>query len=283
MTRGRAIFAVFLLFIAFIIADIYVETNIPVLSRVNLQSEKLPEGASLKILQITDVHDKVSVEDDGGLLELVKKADADMLVITGDLADRTTVDFTNTLRLTSELMAQIPDVYFVPGNHEQSKPMMRDLYKGLSSIGVNVLMDSGAVFKKGDVKVNICGINYPFRETSFESGPAAERKALGKALKGIDTESYTVLLSHSPKIADSITGRPFDLILSGHTHGGQVRLPFIGSILRFDTDFFGRYDKGLFNLDSGAVLYVDSGLGTSILPVRFLDRADITLITVNGK
>ena len=283
MTRGRIIFAVFLLFIVFIIADVYVETNIPVLSKINLQTSKLPEGTSLKILQITDVHDKGFVKNDSRLLELVKKSDADMLVITGDLADRSAMDFTNILSLSSDLKAQIPDVFYVPGNHEQSKPMMKDLYEGLSSLGIKVLMDSGTVYKKGDVKVNICGINFPFRETNFESGPAAEKKALRKALYGIDTESYTVLLSHSPRIVYSVSGKPFDLILSGHTHGGQVRFPFIGSIFRFDSDFFGEYDKGLFKLDSGAVLYVDSGLGTSILPVRFCDRADITLITINGK
>ena len=284
MTRGRIIFTVFLLFIVFIITDIYVETNIPVLSGINLQTSKLPEGTSIKILQITDVHDKGLVKDDSRrLLELVKKADADVLVITGDLADRSAVDFTNILSLSSELKSQIQNVFFVPGNHEQSKPMMKELYEGLSSLGIKVLMDSGTVYKKGNVRINICGINYPFRETSYVSGPAAEKKALGKALKGIDTDSYTVLLSHSPKIADSISGKPFDLILAGHTHGGQVRLPLMGSIFRFDSDFFGKYDKGLFKLDSGAELYVDSGLGTSILPVRFCDRADITLITINGK
>lgn len=283
MTRGRIILTALLLFIIFIIVDVYVETNIPVLSGINLQTSKLPEGTSLKILQITDLHDKGLVKNDSRLLELVKKADADVLVITGDLADRSTVDFTNVLSLSSELKAQIKDVFFVPGNHEQSKPMMKELYEGLSSLGIKLLMDSGTVYEKCDVRINICGINYPFRETSYESGPAAERKALERALRGIDTDSYSVLLSHSPRIADSIIGKPFDLILAGHTHGGQVRLPFMGSITRFDPDFFGKYDKGLFKLDSGAELYVDSGLGTSILPVRFCDRADITLITINGK
>lgn len=283
MARGRIILAILMLFIVFTVVDVYIETKFPVLTRINLQSPKLKEGTSLKILQITDVHDKGLVEDDTRLFELVKKADADILVITGDLADRSAVDFTNILSLASELKAQIPEVFYVPGNHEQSKPIMKNLFTGLSSVGIKVLMDSGTVYSKEDIKVNICGINYPFRETSYESGPAADRKAVRKALRGIDTDYYSVLLSHSPRIADSIIGKPFDLILSGHTHGGQVRFPIFGSIFRFDSDFIGKYDKGLFNLDSGAELYVDSGLGTSILPVRFFDRADITLITINGK
>lgn len=283
MTRGKIITAAFVLFIIFILSDIYVETNYPVLNRISLKTPKLPEGAFLKILQISDLHDKSFGKDESRLLELVKKADADMTVITGDLADRDTTDFTNILRLSSVLKAQTHDVFFVPGNHEQSKPVMKNLYEGLSSIGINVLMDSGMTYTKGNSRVNICGINYPFKQTSYASGPAAERKALARALEGIDTKNYTVLLSHSPRIADSITGKPFDLILGGHTHGGQFRLPILGNIFQIDPDLFGKYDRGLYKLDSGADLYVDSGLGTSILPVRFCDRADITLITINGK
>jgi predicted MPP superfamily phosphohydrolase len=283
MIFRRPLLSILVLLMIFIIIDIYIETNYPTLSTVHLESGKLPNGTELKILQISDLHDKRFGDGENALIRLVSRAEADVVVLTGDIADVKTRDFANILKFTGQLVKKVPLVCFIPGNHEQGNYKSDQFYKSLSGQGIKLLFDKSCVYKTKNMSVNICGIDYPFKETKSFSGPIAEKEALSKALRGIDASWYTILLSHSPKIADNIGKMPIDLILSGHTHGGQVRLPFIGSLLVLDPDFYSKYDKGLFKLGSGAMLYVDSGLGTSILPIRFCDRADITLITVVGK
>lgn len=283
MIFKRPLLSIIVLLLIFTFIDMYTETNYPALLTVHLQSDKLAKGAEFRILQISDLHDKHFGSGESSLMRLVNRADADIAVITGDLADVRTKDFANIFDFAGQLVKAVPYVCFVPGNHEQASDEAERIYDGLRSEGVKLLFDDSFVYASKGFSANICGIDYPFEETSGFSGPLAEKQALSKAMKAINTESFTVILSHSPRIAYSAAQLPLDLILAGHTHGGQIRLPYIGSPLSLDPDILGRYDKGLFKLDSGTMLYVDGGLGTSILPVRLFDRAELTLVSVTGK
>lgn len=73
-----------------------------------------------------------------------------------------------------------------------------------------------------------------------------------------------------------------DIILSGHTHGGQVRLPLVGTVIAPGEGLFPKFDKGMFNLNNGSLLYIDSGVGTSKLPIRLLNRSQMSLIKIVG-
>ena len=103
---------------------------------------------------------------------------------------------------------------------------------------------------------------------------------LARSLDGVKRREFTVLLSHSPEIAGALGNRDVDLMLSGHTHGGQVRLPLFGAILPpLGTEAF---EEGWFDVDGGARLHVSRGLGWSGLPIRFLCRPRVDVITLRG-
>src|SRR5690606_36275120 len=104
------------------------------------------------------------------------------------------------------------------------------------------------------------------------------------AFRGVDQEQYTILLSHAPNIVIRYSSNDIlaDLILSGHTHGGQVRLPFIGALAAPGQGLFPKLDKGTFTIAQDQYLYIDSGLGTSMVPIRFLNQSQMSFIRVVG-
>lgn len=104
-----------------------------------------------------------------------------------------------------------------------------------------------------------------------------------EAFAGIDGEHYTILLSHSPGITEKYDTLPADLLLSGHTHGGQLRIPIIGALVAPGQGLFPSLEKGTYELKENQHLYIDSGLGTSVAPMRFLNQSQLSLITVSSK
>lgn len=113
--------------------------------------------------------------------------------------------------------------------------------------------------------------------------PHTRREKLNEAFKGVNTERYTILLAHSPKIIKRYPKIQADLILCGHTHGGQIRLPFLGAIVSSGDGFFPKYSKGLYALKAGQLLYIDSGLGTRMIPLRTFNRSQMSLLTITGE
>lgn len=97
-------------------------------------------------------------------------------------------------------------------------------------------------------------------------------------LVSLTDESYTVLLSHRPELFDIYQTFGMDLVLAGHTHGGQIRLPFIGGLYGSDT-FFPEYDAGLFEQE-GTAMIVSRGLGNSLFPLRINNRPEVVVITL---
>ena len=265
-----------------LLADIFIETNIPIVKTVVLESSKIPSGSSLKILQISDLHGKEFGRDNALLLNRVKSSNADMIVITGDLIDAKSHSYEGVYSLIEKLARINPAIYFVSGNHEHWNPKSDELIGSISSLGVGILNGTSVRFKKGDQEYNVCGIDFLYVNKGGEARYYGGRNGLEKPFRGIDTRKYTVFLSHSPKIVEQYKKVPADLVLSGHTHGGQVRLPLVGSAVRLDPGFFSKFDRGLFDLGSGTMMYVDSGVGTSIIPVRLFCRSQISLIEIRG-
>ena len=97
--------------------------------------------------------------------------------------------------------------------------------------------------------------------------------------ENISEKEYNLLLSHSPNKPINYLNKNIDLILSGHTHGGQVRIPIIGGVLAPGQGLFPKYDKGLYKIGNTS-LYIDSGLGNSLLPIRMFNRVQISNIEV---
>lgn len=257
---------------ALLTGDIYLETHYPVRVDEALTTAKLPAGTTFRVLHLSDVHGQTFSESQG-LAGLIRGAKPDLIAITGDLLDHHTPNPEAMWRFVEELKAVCPAIYYVTGNHEWWHPQRESFVAGLAERGVAVVNNAHAVFRKGDLRVNVCGVDDAY--TGHDD--------LERALQGIDPAAFTLLLSHSPAPARRLAGRPVDLMLAGHTHGGQVRLPVIGALVAPGEGFFPEYDKGLFPLGEDRHLYIDSGLGTSILPIRLFNQSQLSLLTVTGR
>lgn len=252
--------------------DIIFEVNFPVVREVNLATEKLNKGKEISLLQISDFHGSTSLELIQRLIREAGRVKPDAVLITGDLADQSTRDFNNIYVLIDELNAICSDIFFVSGNHEWNNGRKKELLRKLESLGVVLLNNKGCTFAVSGTNINICGVDDPYRG----------KDNIEKAMKGVDGSRYTVLLSHSPQIRNRLGSYVPDLILCGHTHGGQIRLPFIGALIAPGEGVLPKFDKGKFILNNGSLLYIDSGVGTSKLPVRLLNRSQVSVIRLRG-
>lgn len=272
--RGRKIYMMFIPLIAvlLLIAYIYFDLNFTKVQYIDIESDKLQGNDKFKILQISDFHDSKSRRIWDRILTSVKELEPDVIVLTGDIIDTYTRNLDNVNKFVEEILRTNPNVYFVSGNHEWRSGYNIRLTQGLKSRGVTILNNANRVIKINGTEINLCGID-DYYTGSYD---------MDSAFNKINRKNFTILLSHAPNIIFRYKDIPADLILSGHTHGGQIRLPFIGALAAPGQGLFPKYNKGLYKLDNGKLLYIDSGVGTSILPIRFCNRSQISLITIKN-
>ena len=261
---------VFIIIIIVSMANVFLGVCFTKLEEVSINTNKLPDGSSIRILQISDVHNKKSLNSNKQLIKLAREAQSDIVVITGDLIDDNTKNLENVYELVEGIATINPKIYFVTGNHDWRGGLTEELMIGLSRRGVKILDNKNEFVNIRNLSLNLCGV------ADWTSG----QLDLNQALKGADSSIYTVMLAHDPWIINDYKDFTPDLTLSGHTHGGQVRLPWVGAILAPGQKVFPELDKGFYNLTNDKFLYIDSGVGTSVLPIRYLNRSQITLITI---
>lgn len=273
---------VLLCFFAFLIIFCLIERQFIIIRRDDITLEKLPHSFDgLKILQISDLHHRSFGKDQARIIKRAKALSPDIIVITGDLISRDMRDFSSAARFCGSLSRTAP-VLFSIGNHELDLPeKVRDTYlSALKNVGVHLLLNSSYTLSRGDASIDFTGLSldmsvYHGDDFSYKNlDPYSLRKI--EASIGV-RKRCTVLLAHNPLIFDAYAAWNADLILSGHVHGGVVRLPFIGGILSPERRFFPSYTRGLYCKDSSK-LYVSAGLGK----LRLFNPPEICLITLRS-
>jgi len=264
------------LFLCFVGYIIWGNLSIQV-TEYTISADRLPEGFSgFRIAQVSDLHNAEFGMDNRNLLAKLKDARPDIIVLTGDLIDSGRTDI-NIAVSFAEKAVTIAPTYYVPGNHESRIAQLDDLYKGLSDAGVTLLLDESVQLQKGNDSITLAGIlDFSFRE---EDPVANMKKVLTDLLS--ESDSYTVLLSHSPEFFEIYTSRHADLVLTGHVHGGQFRLPFLGGVYAPGQGFFPKYDAGLFT-ENNTNMIISRGLGNSIFPFRLNNNPEIVMITLEN-
>lgn len=266
------IIGILLTAIILITADVVFETNFPAVREIRLHTDKLRKGKKIVLLQISDLHGRATGRIAETILSEAGEIQPDAILITGDMVDRGTRDLNSMYQFVGKLCNLCPEIFFVSGNHEWGNEGKALLLSKLQAMGVKLLNNRGMAVSLAGVNINLCGVDDPHRR----------KDNIEKAMKGVDAGRYTILLAHSPRIRKRLENYTPDLILCGHTHGGQVRFPFVGAVIEPGEGLFPKYDKGGFVLENGSLLYIDSGAGTSKLPVRFLDRSQISRINITG-
>ena len=194
-------------------------------------SDRIPEAFSgFRIAQISDLHNAEFGEGNEKLIELLSQTDPDMIVITGDLIDSRHTDIEIALEFARQAIKLAP-VYYVSGNHEARVHEYEDLKMGLAKAGVIVLEDQKVQIKRDGESIYILGIDDPSFQEDYLFGDS--ESVARQAIENLQNESngYTILLSHRPELFDLYVETEMDLVFSGHAHGGQFRLPFIGGLV----------------------------------------------------
>lgn len=241
---------------------------------LKLSSNKISN--TIRLTQISDFHSNKLIDFED-LRNQIKKYNPNIILLTGDIIDRHDNDLNITLELIEALSTLDKDIYFIKGNHEGDNVLYGELKLAMEKSGIIVLEDKARTVKIEGNYINIVGLNH------FADKEIHVHKTKYEAIsKDLSSKYYNLLLIHSPnKIKDLVNGKE-DLILSGHTHGGQIRIPIIGSIIAPGQGWFPELDKGLYEIGN-SILYIDSGMGNSFLPVRSLNSVQFTNITIEGE
>ena len=252
------------------------------LNTYTVSSAKLPESFDgYRIAHVSDLHNTEMGKDNEKLLAMLRDADPDMIAITGDLIDSRDIDIEIALQFVREAV-KIAPCYYVTGNHEARVNEYGALKAGMEAAGVTVLEDVKTKISMEGETITLIGVNDPSYQTDYLFGDS--ETVMNTKLEDLHTEhdGFTILLSHRPELFDTYVDQDIDLVLSGHAHGGQFRLPFIGGLVAPNQGLFPEYDAGIYTEDNTNML-ISRGVGNSILPFRINNRPEVILIELQAE
>ncbi len=229
-------------------------------------NDRIPAAfTDYKIAVISDFHNACFGKENRRLIEAIEQESPDMIAITGDLIDsgKPKVEVAESL---VRKLTEIAPVYFVTGNHESWVPeTYQELESKLIDAGVNILHDSVVEIEKKGETIQIAGLD------------DSENKPQAKLKKMTLSDDYCILLAHRPEPFRDYASEMVDLVLSGHTHGGQFRLPFAGGVVAPGQGFFPKYDAGEYTVDNTTMI-VSRGIGNSVIPIRINNRPEVVMV-----
>lgn len=230
--------------------------------------------AEVRLAVVTDFHSSDNADD---VVAMVASCAPDAVLMVGDMFDDDTANrpTERTLSLMRQLSAQYP-CYYVSGNHEAWTGEMDALYQQTADAGVTVLrMSSGVLTVRGQ-RIALCGIPDPY-EMVFSGAPDTEEQ-IRQALEDVDSADFTVLLAHRPELLAKYAQFPLDLVVSGHAHGGQVRIPgVLNGLYAPNQGWFPKLAAGAYTQD-GMTLIVSRGLAVRTRLPRIFNRPEVVLV-----
>lgn len=280
--RKYIILAVVAAFLLALIAWIIWGNTALELNTYTISSSKLPQSFDgYRIAHVSDLHNAEMGKENEKLLTMLRDADPDMIAITGDLVDSRNTDLEVALLFVREAV-KIAPCYYVTGNHEARISEYDELKAGMEATGVTVLEDAKTEISLEGEAITLIGINDPSYQTDYLFGDA--ESVMNAKLEELHTENgeFTILLSHRPELFDAYVENEINLVLSGHAHGGQFRLPFIGGLVAPNQGLFPEYDAGIYTVGNTNML-VSRGIGNSILPFRINNRPEVILIELQAE
>ena len=243
-------------------------------------SDKLNNTSTItRIVFITDLHEKSFGYKNQKLIEKIDQLDPDAIFIGGDTVDSYSKVGGDYIPLFEEL-PKLAKTFLVLGNHEYSAKRDMEIIGYAQSFGIRVLEDEFEPFTCNSDTINVIGMTDYFSENVVT-------KTLAERFDAVPVPYYAqrfnILLCHRPCELEEMSKRGIDLMVCGHTHGGQMRIPFVGGVFTPSSfKLFPKYDMGYFGIGK-MDLIISSGLGTSTIPLRLFCRPEITVIDLQGK
>lgn len=272
--------AVIFLILSFFTAYILWSDKALTIREFQIKNEDIPlEFNGFRIVQVSDLHNATFGNNNNKLLEMIKETKPDVIAITGDIVDSRRTNKDVALSFLKEALLIAP-VYYVTGNHESRITQSESFIDEMKNLGAVVLENESITLSREGCCITLCGISDPAFEADYLFGDEAAVTERLLASLG-NPEKFNILLSHRPEFFDIYVNHGFSLVLSGHAHGGQLRLPFIGGLIAPGQGLFPEYDSGIYEKD-GTSMIVSRGLGNSIIPLRLFNRPEIITVVLNS-
>ena len=239
-------------------------------------SPKLPDDFDgFKIAHISDYHN----DPVPGLGDEIRRAEPDIIVMTGDMTHDTPASYTPAIELISHL-SKIAPCYMVSGNHDIWRSDYEDFIADCEKAGACFLRNEQVFIEKVESRILLCGMEDVFTKTRMKQTVEKYLKLFPK------TPDYRILLFHRANALDLLKDSGFDLILAGHMHGGQIRIPGVGGVLSPRSALaegghilFPKYFGGLYK-NGDCSMIVNRGLGNPMPIPRFFNRPELGIITL---
>ena len=274
---SKKIIASLILCVIFSMLTILFFDNEIAIIRYDFKSDKIQN--QIKIAHVSDTHSNEYLINN--LYKIIESENVDLILLTGDIFDDFS-EFDPTRELMKEIVKVAP-VYYVPGNHEIREVGTFEKIAEMESIGVNYLGDDFLNVKVKNSEIIIAGIIDPeLEEVYTENKDFDDRfEILKDGVNEDNGDKLKILLSHRPEKIDLYKNSAFDFVLSGHAHGGQVRIPFlINGVIAPNQGFFPKYAGGNYKLNEETTLIVNRGLKITGVP-RIMNPPELVIITID--
>ncbi len=244
-----------------------------------LEFKNLPiDFDNYKIAQVSDIHcDKVGYSD-LSFINKLKEFNPDIIVITGDILD----SYKNDMDIAYNILCQLTSIapcYFVTGNHELRLDKEREeLALILKKLNITYLNNKNITLQIKDSRINLAGVE-DYNYFKFKDNLNHRENFKNKLNDLYSKNKFNILLSHRPEKFNLYVEEKYDLVFSGHAHGGQWQLPFIGGAFSPSQGFFPEFYKGTHKKDN-TTLVISQGLGNSSFPLRIHNQRELILVTL---
>ena len=284
-----------LLIVLILFVYLYFEnTSLFIVQKNEIVSNKIDSNFDgYKILQLSDLHSREFGENNIKLINKIYKIDPDIIVCTGDMMNSIEDDGHVFINLVKKISKDYP-VYYIDGNHEQlveynNIGVYDEFISSLKDLDVKVLKNTKVKIQKGSSYLNMYGLNIDLvyystksalKESNIEYTEDNFSKTINK--ETFENNKYNILLTHNPIYFEVYEKSGVDLILSGHVHGGIIRIPFKGGLLSPDQEWFPKYYHGLYTINDTNMI-VSAGLGNDTVNFRIFNPFEMNLITLRSE
>lgn len=267
-------YIILLIIILIIIAAFY---NGLTIRRYNIDTNKFDNGQSIRAVLIADLHSHIYGNNQNDLISKIIKQKPDIILLAGDIADDV-----NPLEGTTQLLEGIQDIapiFYVSGNHEYWSGDIKNIKETIKSYGVTVLEDEYKEIVIHDVPIIIAGVDDP-EWRRYEK--ADDRQSMDENFKELaDKDQFKILVAHRPEQIETYKQYSFDLVVSGHAHGGQVRIPFLlNGLMAPNQGWFPKYAGGRYQHDSLTHI-VSRGISFNPQLPRIFNPPEIVVIDIS--
>ncbi len=257
--------------ISIVIYGVFIEPNLLKKEYFALDFKTLPDKfEGLKIAHISDIHYSRPSRVLSKVIDVLHEEKPDITVITGDFLGHGAI--TNLEHILKEVVKHSNNVFAVLGNWDHKVKDSQKFAEFINSTGIKLLINESKTIEREDEKIIIAGVDDPYLNLDN----------LHETFRNVPEDIFVILLSHSPDVFYKATNFNPSLILTGHTHGGQVLIPLLRKALYVPSIFGEKFLSGLYKI-FGIYLYVNRGIGSSHLRVRFLSPPEITIIKLQRK